>query len=235
MIPKMIHFCWFGGKRNSSQEMKLQKTLSNWKKICPDYQIIEWNEENFDFSKNRFATEAYFAKKWAFVADYARLKILNENGGIYLDTDVELKQNFDSFLSLPAFLGYEEDRFLSMAVIGSEKHNTLISYLLTFYEHNKSFIFWNGTCRLRPNVQIATKMISKRYNDFTRNNSYQDLHDCVIFPKDFFSPKDFNTKQLTITNNTVAIHHFDGSWVRKGKKFSIDLLLYKIKMIGRFR
>ena len=77
MIPKMIHFCWFGGKRNSSQEMKLQKTLSNWKKICPDYQIIEWNEENFDFSKNRFATEAYFAKKWAFVADYARLKILN--------------------------------------------------------------------------------------------------------------------------------------------------------------
>ena len=232
MIPKIIHYCWFGKKRTTEQERKLQNTISNWMKTCPDYQIIEWNESNFDYSKNRFATEAYYAGKWAFVVDYARLKILNDHGGIYLDTDVELKQNFDAFLSLPAFLGYEEDRFLSMAVIGAEKNNPLINYLLTFYQQRRSFIFWNGTCRLQPNVQIATKMIAEKYKDFSRNNSYQDLHDCTIFPKDFFSPKDFNTKRLSITANTVAIHHFEGSWVNKeNKRISFKYILYKFKLL----
>ena len=231
MIPKVIHYCWFGKKHTQVQMDKLQKTISNWKNFCPDYQIIEWNEENFDFDSNRFATEAYFTKKWAFVADYARLKILEEYGGIYLDTDVELLKNFDIFLNLPAFLGFEEDRFLSTAVIGSEKHNPLIRQLLSFYQNKRSFILWDGSLRLQPNVQIITKMIENSNKEFKRNNTDQTFKDYTIFAKDVFSPKDYNTKQLVITNKTVAIHHFDGSWGKSNQKRSLDYLLFKLKMI----
>ena len=109
MIPKIIHYCWFGPSHTEEQTLKLKSVIEQWQKVCPDYQIIEWNETNFDFSENKFASEAYFAKKWAFVADYARLKVLEEYGGIYLDTDIELLKNFDSLLNYPAFIGFENN------------------------------------------------------------------------------------------------------------------------------
>ena len=104
MIPKKIHYCWVGG---NSKPPLVKKCIQSWKKYCPDYEIIEWNESNYDISKNIYMKQAYEAKKWAFVTDYMRLDIIYEHGGIYLDTDVELIKNIDDLLSNEAFAGIE--------------------------------------------------------------------------------------------------------------------------------
>ena len=104
MIPKIIHYCWFGRKPKSEE---FNKYLESWKRFCPDYEIKEWNESNFDLNKNDYCREAYEAKKWAFVADYVRLKVLEKYGGIYMDTDVELIKSLDKFLHYNAFMCFE--------------------------------------------------------------------------------------------------------------------------------
>ena len=114
-IPKIIHYCWFGG--NPFPELA-QKCIASWKKFCPDYEIKEWNESNYDVTKNQYMREAFENKQWAFVSDYARLDIIYENGGIYLDTDVELLKPLDDLLILTGFMGFEENKKLCATGLG---------------------------------------------------------------------------------------------------------------------
>ena len=154
MIPKIIHYCWFG--RNDKSPLA-EKCIDSWEKYCHDYEIKEWNEDNFDINCCQFVKEAYATKKWAFVADYARLYILKEYGGIYMDTDVEVIRPLDDFLVNFAFAGIEHESNISTALIGSEANNPWITYLLTYYD-NRRFIRLHGKCDTTTNVEIITKM-----------------------------------------------------------------------------
>ena len=209
----MIHYCWFG--RNKKSPLA-EKCIDSWKKYCPDYEIKEWNEDNFDINCCQFVKEAYATKKWAFVADYARLYILKEYGGIYMDTDVEVIKPLDVFLTKSAFVCNEDENMISTALMGAEANNPWITYLLTYYD-NKRFIRLNGKCDLSTNVSIITKMTEAKY-DVTTLHTNNGGGDVTIYPKDYFCPKDYSTGIITITNNTYAIHHFDGSWCYKSKK-----------------
>ena len=131
-IPKIIHYCWFGGGPISAES---QKCMESWKKYCPDYKIIEWNDQNFDISTNRYAQQAYAAKKYAFVSDYARLAVLYEYGGIYLDTDVELVRPLDELLELPGFMGFQTNNEVATGLgFGARKGNSVVQALLRDYD-----------------------------------------------------------------------------------------------------
>ena len=213
MIPKTIHYCWFG--RNKKSPL-IEMCIDSWKKYCPNYGIKEWNEDNFDINQCQFVKEAYATKKWAFVSDYARLYILKEHGGIYMDTDVEVIKPLDRFLVHPAFSGFENDILIPTGIIGAETNNPWISYLLTYYD-NRRFIRLHGKCDMTANVEIITRMTAEKY-DFKPDNTYQELEDVVLYPKEYFCPKEFATKEIKATENTYAIHHFYGSWLPKNKK-----------------
>lgn len=208
MIPKIIHFCWFGG--NPLSELA-EKCIESWKKYCPDYEIIRWDESNFDVNQNTYCREAYEAKKWAFVSDYARLKVLYEYGGIYMDTDVEVIRCLDSFLTYTAFLGFESPTHLGTSIIASKKEATWIWDLLSYYD-SKIFINQNGEMGLTPNTKVVTDMMLSKYQ-LKLNNSYQYLNnEVIVFPIEYFCPKDYYSGNLSITDNTHTIHHYNGSW-----------------------
>ncbi len=134
MIPKVIHYCWFGGGEKSRL---MKKCIKSWKKYCPDYEIIEWNEDNFDVNGIEFTKGAYNAKKWAFVTDYARLDIIYKHGGIYLDTDVELLKPLDELLKYKGFFGFEEMGMVNTGVgFGAEKGNLLVKQMRDDYNND---------------------------------------------------------------------------------------------------
>lgn len=207
-IPKIIHYCWFGG--NPLDDMA-KKCIESWKRHCPDYEIKEWNESNFDVNSNIYVKEAYGAKKWAFVSDYVRLFALKEHGGIYMDTDMELLKKIDSFLDLPAFSGFENDNSIPTAIMGSEKDGEWISYLLSYYD-DRHFVLADGRLDVTTNVTTITNMTQKKYS-IALNNTYQLLDGVLaLYPRDYFCPKNYETGKLETTKNTVCIHHFNGSW-----------------------
>lgn len=212
-IPKVIHYCWFGG--NQLPELA-QKCIASWKKYCPDYKIVEWNETIFDVNCCAYVKEAYEAKKWAFVSDYVRLYALYQNGGIYMDTDVELLKSLEPFLNNHAFSGFENESHIPTGIIAAEKRNSWIKLLLDDYKERHFLV--NGDKKyndfdLTTNVETITNITQKYYN-LHLNNSYQDLGDVIFYPQDYFCPKDFESgKLLAYSENTVAIHHFSGSWI----------------------
>ncbi|MDY4077590.1 MAG: glycosyltransferase [Clostridium sp.] len=207
-IPKKIHYCWFGG--NKLNELG-KKCINSWKKYCPEYEIIEWNDKNFDFSCNKYVQEAYKAKKWAFVSDYVRLYVIYKYGGIYMDTDVEVVKNLDKFLKYESFSGFESTKYIPTGIMGGEKNSRWIKYLLSYYD-NKSFINEDGTLDTTTNVITITNMTKEKYN-LRLDNSFQLLNEEVaLFPSEFFCPKDYETEKINITKNTHTIHHFSGSW-----------------------
>ena len=159
MIPKIIHYCWFGHAPKTEQ---INSYIETWKKYCPDYQFIEWNEENFDINENQYCREAYEAKKWAFVTDYVRLKVLFTYGGIYMDTDVEVVKPLDRFLSYSAFTGYESTRYIPTGIIGAEKCNAWIQTLLREYETLR-FVKADGSYDLTTNVHRITNRTKDMY------------------------------------------------------------------------
>jgi len=218
MIPKIIHYCWFGKNRKSEF---IQKCMNSWKKYCPNYEFIEWNEDNFDLKSNVYVREAYENKKWAFVSDYVRLYVLAKCGGFYLDTDVELIKPLDEFCFYNAFTGYESKNAIQTAVMGSDKNNEWILYLLTYYE-KKHFILDNGKLDLTTNVITITEMTKQKYKMCFDNQIYSIPNIVTFFPKEYFAPKSPGENKYRITKNTVAIHHFDGSWIDGNKKI-IDI------------
>lgn len=229
MIPKKIHYCWFGG--NPLPELA-KKCITSWKKYCPDYEIIEWNETNFDLQYNSYVKEAYEAKKWAFVTDVVRLYALVTQGGIYMDTDVELLKPLDDFLGLEAFSGFEAVDRIPTGLMASKRNHSFFEELL--YDYNGAHFFKeDGTPDLTTNVTRITDMCLKY--GLILNNQKQTVNGFTLFPSEYFCPKDYVTKVVYQTDNTVAIHHFDGSWQsEENKYFSALNAKFQKKHPGKF-
>lgn len=208
-IPKIIHYCWFGG---APKNELIQKCMKSWREYCPDYEVIEWNEGNFDVSMNPYVVEAYEAKKWAFVSDYARIWVLNEFGGIYLDTDVEIKSSMDPFLIHEAFTGFEKEDSPFTAVFGCKKAHPFTGAILNSYE-NRHFVREDGSFDMKTNTESVTELLVNCYG-IRLDNSLQHTYDGLyIYPNDFFCPKSHSDSVVRVTKNTHAIHWFDGSWM----------------------
>jgi len=214
MIPKVIHYCWFGGKQKPPE---ILRCIESWNVFLPDYQIQEWNEKNFNLDQALFTSQAAQTKKWAFVSDYVRVWALNQFGGIYFDADVLVHKNFDGFLVHRAFTGFESIGYPFTAVWGSEKDHLLTRQLLNYYSHQK-FINENGELQTTPN----TKLISKIITGYGINPEYDGLK--------------FGTEGLTVYPSCVfclgfesAIHYsthlFLGTWV-KDQQSKIEMQPY---------
>ena len=210
-IPKTIHYAWFG-RGQMGQEAK--RCINSWRTILPDYEIIEWNEDNFPLDKYPYAKEAYEAGKYAYVSDVVRLYVLYMYGGIYMDTDVEVCKSLDTFLCLHAFSGFQAPREIPTGIIASEKQNGWVKEQLEYYENNH-FNLTDITEKQITNVDIITSISLKKHN-LKLNNKKQELkYGMVLFPDDYFCAKNPGTGELMITSNTYTIHHFAGSWVPK--------------------
>lgn len=226
MIPKIIHYCWFGrGEKPDS----VKRYIDTWKQYCRDYEIMEWNEDNFDVSQNVFSKEAYQAKKWAFVTDYARLKILYEHGGIYMDTDVEVCKSLDQLLEYEAFSGFESSNEIPTGIMGAEKNNEWVAYLLSYYDGH-TFIKSNGEEDITTNVKIITHMTKEKYNIALNNEKQYFGNNMLLLPYDYLCAKNQNTGKVEKSDNTYTIHYFSGTWLDwkgRGKQFIKQI-------IGRF-
>ena len=217
MIPKTIHYCWFGG--NPLPELA-QKCIASWRKFLPDYEIKEWNEENFDVNIIPYIAEAYEAKKYAFVSDYARFWILYHHGGLYFDTDVEIVKSMDDIIARGPFMGCENSpqagkgaTTLGVAPglgLGVNPGLGLYLELLDMYStlHFKNSDGSNNTMTI---VKYTTELLVT--HGLQNVEGIQLIAGVYIYPKEYFCPKDYRTGEMRITGNTVAIHHFAESWV----------------------
>lgn len=212
MIPKVIHYCWMSGE--PFPEL-IQECIDTWKKILPDYQIIEWNKENFDVNISSFTKEAFEAKKYAFVSDYVRLYALYNYGGIYLDSDIKVLKSFTDLLNNRAFSGFESNDRVGVWLLASEKGNPLFKEMLDCYK-DKHFIKSDGRLDLEPNTSLLKSILKKYGVEF--NNKYQKNDYITIYPKEYFCPLDGTTGEVNITNNSYAMHLFNGAWLSKEQK-----------------
>lgn len=207
MIPKVIHYCWFG--RGKMPEIAI-KCMASWKMLLPDYELRVWNEDTFDIDSVLYVKEAYEARKFAFVTDYVRLYALYNFGGIYMDTDVEVLKNLDDFLKYPAFSGFETEKDVPTGIMASEKLGLWAKEQLKYYE-NKHFLLPDGSFDITTNVQIITTIMSAK--GLKLNNTFQVYNDIMyVFPKEYFCPKN-RDGSFSFTQNTYCIHHFAGSWL----------------------
>lgn len=206
MVPKIIHYCWFGkGKKPAS----FYAYLETWKEHLPDYEIKEWNEDNFDVTCCKYVEQAYIAKKYAFVSDYARIYALNKEGGIYFDTDVEVKKSFDDLLDNQFFIGYESKDKLGTSVIGSEKDFWLLQSVLESYEGNR-FLREDGSMNLMTNTALLSRIF--RENGIELDNTTKRENGIAIYEYTYFSPYSSLTNKMVKSENTYSIHRFSGSW-----------------------
>lgn len=209
MIPKMIHYCWFG----RGEKPKLaQKCIASWRKHCPGYEIVEWNEDNFDFSVHPYAQFCYVQKKWAFLSDYIRLVVVEQHGGVYFDTDVELLKNIDDLLVSEAFYGFENNSHVNTGQgFGTEAHHLTIQAMLEQYR------------RLQPDEQGSYHIIGCPILNtqallplgLELNGQKQTVAGAEIYPTEYFNPYESTTGRLRKTKNTVSVHWYSGSWMSK--------------------
>lgn len=207
MIPKIIHYCWFG------RGPKPKDTLSyieGWKRLMPDYQIVEWNEDNFDIHVCRYVEQAYEAKKFAFVSDYARGHALYEMGGIYLDTDVEVLKPFDDLLDRRSFWGFEAGNYVATSTIAAVPQHEMIRSYLDQY-HDRAFIQSDGSLDTTTNVIVITGLWEKE--GLLLENKHQEIEDeNHFFAEEYFSPFDYRNGTSSISDETYAIHHYAKTW-----------------------
>lgn len=200
MIPKIIHYVWVG--RNPKSKL-IQECIATWKKKLPNYQIIEWNEDNFDIHENSYIEQAYTAKKWAFVSDYIRAKAIYTQGGIYLDTDVRVLDRLDPLLNDKAFIGFENNEYLSAAIFGAEKGHPLMKDILDYYDQ-KNFTFDSNNQLAGVNSLSVTEIVTKNYGlklgNFDQNLN-QGLH--VYNDGVLCNP----------SSSSKTIHLFTGTWI----------------------
>lgn len=233
-IPKVIHYCWFGkGKMPPLAE----KCIASWKRYCPDYEIVCHNEENFDVSENRYTKEAYNAGKWAFVSDYVRLKVLYENGGIYLDTDVEIIKPIDDLIKDNGYMGFDDKGVISTGLgFACEKGNELVKILLADYD-DISFVRPDGSFDITPCPDRNTQTMVELGLDIHKKD--QIFMGIRILPEDYLCPVKYYTGKKIITENTYSIHHFCASWTSATAKRTlffkriIGVKLYN-KLYGKF-
>lgn len=224
-IPKILHYCWFGGKEKPEI---VKKCIETWKKYCPDFVIYEWNENNFNIKCCNYVKESYELKKWAFVSDYARHFILNDKGGVYLDTDVELIKSLDDLLTLEAFCGFESDTMINSGLIfGCKKNNWLCEEMLESYSKDSFLI--DGELNLRTVCDRATSLLVTK--GLKLNNSLQVIDGISIFPKEYFNPKNIKNGKLEISEKTYSIHHFMASWETFSHRFKNSNINGKVILI----
>lgn len=223
MIPKIIHYCWFGcGKKPKLAE----KCIESWRKYCPDYQIVEWNEDNFDVNTNAYTKMCYEQKKYAFLTDYLRLLIVYERGGIYFDTDVEVVRPLDDLLSNEAFFGFETDEYVNTGEgFGAEAGNEVVGQMLRVYDFLLDGKHGTVGCP-RLNTAALLKF------GLVQNGSKQQLQGAAIYPAEFFNPYDDPTGILTKTEKTYSIHWYGKSWLSKGVVLRSKLTRPLHRMIG---
>ena len=221
MIPKVIHYCWFG--RNPLPE-SAKKCIASWRKYCPDYTIKEWNEDNFDVNINAYTRDAYQAKKYAFVSDYARFWILYHEGGLYFDTDVEIIKPIDDIIGNGAFMGFEfGSRQQEPAInpglgIGVEAHHAIYHEILENYE-KMSFYTTDGKYNSFTMIPMVTQMMKKK--GLLLVDQTQTVEGITFYPNEYFNPFDDATGRLNKTVNTRSIHWYAKTWTDHSKKMII--------------
>ena len=222
MIPKIIHYCWCGGNPKPED---VEKYIASWKKYCPDYEIKEWNESNFDLNENVYCKEAYEAKKWAFITDYVRLKALYKYGGFYMDTDVEVVKSLEPLRAFDAVSGYEAPTRIQTGTMGSCRGNAWIGMLLRYYD-NRHFLKTDGSFDLTTNVEVITHLTSQKYGLIFDGEKKTFGNNMILLPFDYLCAKDMNTGEEKVTDNTFTIHHFTGSWLPQETKEYIKIFHY---------
>lgn len=204
MIPKVIHYCWFG---KGDKPKLAQKCIESWKQLMPDYEIIEWNETNFDVKYNAYTQMCYEQKKYAFLSDYLRLLIVEKYGGIYLDTDVEAIRSFDELLNCGSFFGFETNEYVNTGEgFGAEAHDYVVQKMLQEYDTLLDAKHGIIGCP-RLNTDALLKMGLKL------NGKQQIINRTIIYPSDFFNPRNSVTGELKKTSNTFSIHWYSASWL----------------------
>ncbi|MCU5435523.1 glycosyltransferase [Bacillus mobilis] len=226
-VPRIIHYCWFGGKEKPEI---VKKCIDSWKKNLSQYELIEWNEKNFDINNNPYVQEAYKSGKFAFVSDYVRLHALFNFGGIYLDTDVEVFKSFDTLLHHDSFWGFEQENYIATSTIGAAKENELIKMFLDLYKE-KNFINEDGSYDNLTNVAIITEMLKNR--GLIMNGEYQEIEgEGAFYPQTYFSPYDYINCRKFITSKTYVIHYFYKSWLSPKVRLKGSIKILVAKIIG---
>ena len=241
-IPKVIHYCWFG--RNPLPPMAV-KCIESWKKFLPDYEIKQWNEDNFDIAVNAYVEEAYYMKKYAFVSDYARFWVLYHHGGIYFDVDVELLKPIDDILKTGPFMGlegfetwykYKDLKAAPAAGLGMAAYPKMeaIKDMLDYYT-GRHFISLKGKPNVKTVVLIVADVLLDRGGVIDPDNITvcSDIH---IYPEEYFNPKRVATGKITITENTRSIHHYAATWVDRKRIKGLKLIYERfLNVMLRFR
>ncbi len=238
MIPKIIHYCWFG--RNPIP-VEYQRYIESWKKFLPDYEIKERNEDNFDVNIIPFTKEAYDVKKYAYVSDYARLKILYDNGGVYFDTDVEVIRNMDDIIAAGAWMAVEkhasspgvEDQVNVGLGFSVEPHNPIVKEVMEYYE-NTHYIFPDGHMEQIPIVPIVTKVLRKHGMPAYVDKPIK-VGGITVYPWDYFCPIEFMSSKMELTNHTYTIHHYSATWMSWSDKLKMKKgHFFNSNKVGRF-
>ncbi len=226
-MEKIIHYCWFG--KNDLPEIA-KKCIESWKKYLPDYKIICWNEDNFDVNQNIFIKQAYENKKWAFVSDYARLKVLSEYGGIYLDTDMEITRDIlDIIESSECFLGVEDSGLVNAAIIGVRKpHNVFIDSLISQYDNLEGFNN-NDIYALTIPRQVTNMLETLGFDKEKKEIQSFYNGELLVYPRDYFYPLSYDYHDNLFTENTCCIHHFNATWASKTEKISLFCRRHNMK------
>lgn len=224
MIPKVIHYCWFG-KQPLPKSVKAN--IDSWKKNCPDYTIVQWNEDNFDVNKYSFTKEAYDNKQWAFVSDVARLDIIYNHGGIYFDTDVKMLRNISSVLSCACFLSREDRFFVNTGIgFGSIKYNQFILENLMQY-HNKHFVNKNGSFNKITCVDVTTNLLYEM--GLRPSNKICVIGGIKIYPSSYFCPIKYGSNSRKISKTAFTIHNYTASWKNEDDKEKNNYISITVK------
>ena len=229
MIPKIIHFCWLS---EEPYPELVSKCLDSWKRVLPDYEIKVWNTENFDVNSLTYTKEAFSVKKYAFVSDYIRLYALYNEGGIYLDSDIEVLKSLNDLLDRKAFTGFEKVHNCTVAawIFGTERKNPIFKEFLDYY-NDRHFILPDGSYDMTPNPVFITEICKKK--GLVTDNSLQKIEGLTVFPSDYFCPYNPTTDELNITDNTYCIHYFNGAWLSDEQKALKKKKLEIIRKYGR--
>lgn len=220
MLPKIIHYCWFGGKEKPDT---VKKCIASWAANCPDYEIREWNERNFSLeSCPEYVRDAYTAQKYAYVADYVRLKVLFDQGGFYMDTDVELLKTLDIFLEDTGIIGFENDAFVNSGqMLGAMAGHPILGEMMEYYE-DIEFYREDGSMYLLGCPHVNTAVLVR--HGLVRNGQEQLAADFHIYPADWFNPLDSATGELYKTENTVSVHWYSMSWIPLWKRIRVKMM-----------
>ena len=223
MIPKVIHYCWFGGRELPNLA---KKCIASWRRFCPDYEIRRWDESNFDVTANGYARWCFEKGKWAFLSDYARLAIVARHGGLYFDTDVELLRSPDEFLEYEAFFGMESGNLINTGLgFGAAANHPAVLAMLDQYADAPTSAGQPVACPWL-NTQALESL------GYRRNGLRQMVAGALILPEEFMAPLDDNTGRLNITPNTVSIHRYAKSWVSPGLRLRAKITRPLHRMFG---